>query len=215
MFENLEIKINLASPIVFGRFPLQLDSLIYWSLETFIENPKSTLEAMQSVLKCTDDIFHASQALPCGDYEKILIGRSRNNNLFNHLNAPVNMPETPVKLNLNTISICTAFQLKAIKFYCVGHKELIVNLLNQLNGIGCYAASGFGQVKSIDATVISQDLSFINNGTLNRVLPVSFVIGQKLQAPANLVSIRARYKPPYINSKTEHCFIPTTDLCSK
>lgn len=215
MFENLEIKVYLASPVVFGRFPLHLDSLIYWSLDCFINNTKSTIEAMGSVLKCTDDVFHASQAIPCGEYEKITLGRTRNNNLFNHLNAPVKMPEKPVKMNPNTISICSAFQIRAIKFYCVGQKDLILNLMNQLNGIGCFASSGFGQIKNIEATVIDEDCSFALNGNLNRVLPLSFITKNQLHISIDQPSIRARYKPPYINSKTENCLIPFTELRSK
>lgn len=215
MFKNLEVQIELKSPVVFGRYPLQLDSLIYWSLESYLGNNDKTLEAMKSVLKKTDDVFHASQAITDDPIETIGIGRSRNNNLFNSLTASVIMPEKPANLNLNTISIYKGFQIKHIKFYCVGHKDLIQNLLSQLNGIGCFSSSGYGQISSIDIKEIEEDWSFIKSGQLNKILPQTFVQKHGIEVPANSLVLRIRYAPPYIESKTENCFVPVTELRSK
>jgi hypothetical protein len=215
MFESLEVHIKLASPVVFGRFPLQLDSLIFWALEPYFDDSKSAVDAMKSVLKMTDDVFHASQAISDSEFKKELQGRSRNNSIFNNLCVPVKITNTKVRLNLNTISLFTAFHITNIKFYCVGKKDLIKTLLNQLNGIGCFSASGYGQIKNIEINNISEDFSFVHDNKLNKILPVAFIDKHEIDISRDLVMMRARYKPPYTNSKTENCLIPTTELYSK
>lgn len=215
MLIPLKIVIELSSPIAFGRYPLQLDSLIYWALHDYTGDREKSLEVMKSVLKKTDEVFHASQACAGSKFEIIELGRSRNNNLFVSLNAPVEMPSNQVNVSLNTISAFNAFQIKSLEFYCVGNKELINSLLKQLNGIGCFSSSGYGQINAIKIHEISADYSFIKSGELNKVLPQSFMAKHGIKAPLNCKIQRARYAPPYIDSKSETCLIPFTELRSK
>jgi hypothetical protein len=93
-----------------------------------------------------------------------------------------------------------------VKFYVVGDKEGLLEILSELVSLGDNSRLGWGYISSIEITSISEDKSIVHEGKAMRPIPVRFC---RSWADSFLLA----WRPPYWSTDmVEECVPPGSEV---
>lgn len=221
--KNLCITLHLKTPLIPGKYPLNLDGLLYWAAyEGHKESEDAALEVLEKSLDSEGGVFKSSDLIylqtPEGSIYKTTawFSTSMQWREYKHPMAKRSVMELggPYRSRLTSYSAISA---KAVRFYAVGDADLIYYLLDSVLCIGRGNNQGHGEIGEIVVEEIEQDLSWCRfdkksgEVELQRCLPA--VIAESVEALASTIAslpvTTIRSKPPYTNSP-DHIGYSTT-----
>ena len=63
-FSPLRIELDLATPVIHSEiYPMHLDGLLFWTIQSYIDNSDEVQAQLDRLLMKTGDVYRASQAL--------------------------------------------------------------------------------------------------------------------------------------------------------
>lgn len=211
--KNLCITLHLQTALIPGKYPLNLDGLLYWAAyEGSHDDEQKALEIVSKALASKDGVFCSSDMI----YLQTLQGGitqgeavfSTNFKWSEH-KYPLNRKSImelggPYRSRLTTYN---SINVEAVRFYAVGNPDLIRFLIESAGFIGRGNNQGHGEIKEITFDELDQDLSWyvINEDgsvQLNRCLPASLCdnIPELNEAMDKADQTLLRTAPPYITS---------------
>lgn len=202
------IQVNMVSPIVVGKFPLHLDSLLYWLLSEFKDSEEEIFKVLDTVLEKSVDGIYLCSAMYFNKKPKFVKSGVVSNSdqmidkLYD-LNAFSNQNEVG-EINLAAVH---AIHTKTAFFNATCHKEKVEALLNRVHGIGRLTNSGFGQIKSISFEELDSDESLLSNGKLMRVISDEGFPDEMLKQ-VGAVRGYGRFSLPYHTCRKSKIIIP-------
>lgn len=218
--KKLSITLHLKVPVIPGKYPINLDSLLYWSAyEGSDENEDvaqeilaRALDKAEGVYKSSDMIYLQTPERSISQSEAVFM-TSMNWKEFRYKTSKTSIMELggPYRSRLTTyLSIDAA----AVRFYAVGNPDLIEFLISSASCIGRGNNQGHGEIAEIVINEIDEDLSWYadNAGviTLNRCLPTHVIkatskLSDFLQQVSqdNMVESAVKSAPPYTTSKAD------------
>lgn len=211
--KNLSITLHLQSPLIPGKYPLNLDGLLYWAAyEGHKESDTAAQEVLLKALDSEGGVFKSSD----------MIYLQTPQGAINQTEAvfPTTMKWREFKYPLGKKSIMelggpyrsrltsyTAIEVEAVRFYAVGDANLIHYLLDSAGFIGRGNNQGHGEIVEIVIEEVDHDMSWYvlddNDGAvLQRCLPTSVTqdIDVLASTLAKLPISTIRTKPPYTTS---------------
>lgn len=221
--KNLCITLHLKTPLIPGKYPLNLDGLLYWAAyEGHKESDDAALEVLAKALDSENGVFKSSDLIylqtPEGSIHQTtaVFPTTMQWREYKHPMAKRSIMELggPYRSRLTSYSAISA---QAVRFYAVGDADLIYYLLDSVLCIGRGNNQGHGEISEIVIEEIKQDLSWYRldkrsgEVELQRCLPV--VIAEKVDALASTIAdlpvTTIRSKPPY-TSGPDHIGYSTT-----
>lgn len=215
--KRLKITIQIGSPILQPKYPINLDGLLYWAFKANSDlDDNAILAKIDTVLdkdpdsgiyKASSLRFVRSKDYPVEAIEWAMATRTHWEDWH--------FPRAEKKATIITKSggfrkrVTTHKGIKAgfVEFNAVGDADKIEYLLNSLGFIGLNNSQGFGEIQDIQISEIENDYSFFDeNNELARNLPVSMVEDK------GYLSVKNSVKPPYQNSERIDSFIPNFRL---
>ena len=211
--KNLCITLHLNTPLIPGKYPLNLDGLLYWSAyEGHKEDDAAAQLVLLKALDSKDGIFKSSDMIYLQTPEAVItqsqavFSTTMNWREFKYPMNKMSVMELggPYRSRLTTYS---SVSVQAVRFYAVGDAKLIRFLIESAGFIGRGNNQGHGEITEIAIEEIDQDLSWYavdaNGDTvLNRCLP-AHVIAQNEHLNEQFSSVPTsvvRVSPPYPTS---------------
>lgn len=209
---NLKITIYLKTPLIPGKYPMNLDGLLYWSAfdgnhedeALALDMVNRALASDKGVFKSSDLIYKHYQDTGISAQEAVFTTN------FKWREFPLNLQkgsilETggPYRARLTTYQ---SISCDAVGFYAVGDAKLIEFLIDSLGFIGRGNNQGHGEISEIVIEQIDEDLSWYQekNGVLqlNRSLPLEVIESSEILRPLTktMDTTLLRFKPPYTRS---------------
>lgn len=215
--KNLCITLHIKTPIIPGKYPLNLDGLLYWAaFEGCGEDEQKALEIVDRALESDLGVYKSSdmiylhtpqQGLTQGE---AVFSTNFDWREYQHPTKRKSVMELggPYRARLTTYA---SISCQAVRFYAVGDADLIRFLIDSAGFIGRGNNQGHGEISEILIDEIGDDWSWHkseDNSTvvmLQRSLPVNVSEGidalKGVLNPADQTLIRT--KPPYTTSKEE------------
>lgn len=207
MFKPFQIKVKMVTPIVPGKFPLHLDSLVYWYLSNFYENDFEILEVLNTIIDKQDDTYLCSAMYFEQKPKFVKSGiASKTDLMFSNLLDldVINEYEIAGETKLAAVH---AIESQNIFFNATCDREKIENVLNRINGIGRLTNSGFGEVHSVHFTELENDKSIISDGKLMRVIKDIGLSKEQIENIGGEIGI-GKFSPPYHTTNKSSIIIP-------
>lgn len=211
--KNLCITLRLQTALIPGKYPLNLDGLLYWAAyEGSHDDEVKALEIVNKALASKDGVFCSSDMIYLQTLQgAITQGEAVFSTNFNweEYKHPLNRKSImelggPYRSRLTTYK---SINVEAVRFYAVGNPDLIRFLIESAGFIGRGNNQGHGEITEITFEEIEQDMSWyaINKDgsvQLNRCLPAALCqnIAKLNEAldPSDQTILRTA--PPYISS---------------
>lgn len=214
--KNLCITLHIKTPIIPGKYPLNLDGLLYWAAFEGCDEDKQkafdivdrALDANLGVYKSSDMIYlHTPQhALTQGE---AVFSTNFDWREYQHPTKRKSVMELggPYRSRLTTYA---SINCQAVRFYAVGDPDVIRFLIDSAGFIGRGNNQGHGEISEIVIEEIDKDLSWYkteddNSVSLQRSLPVK--VAETLSSLKGFLSpddqTLIRTKPPYTTSKED------------
>lgn len=214
--KNLCITLHIKTPIIPGKYPLNLDGLLYWSAyEGSNEDSQRAIDILNLALASDQGVYKSSDMsyvhTPQHGLTQQEAAFSTNFNWREHKH-PIGKTSImegggPYRARLTKyISIGT----QAVRFYAVGDEDLIRFLIDSAGFVGRGNNQGHGEISEIVIEEIEQDYSWFRvtedkSVVLERCLPANVADNIDDLKPylknQNLLLVRTA--PPYTSSK-EH-----------
>lgn len=212
--QNLCITLHIDTPIIMGKYPLNLDGLLYWSAyEGHQENESLALEVLSKALDSQEGVFKSSDLIFLQTNEYSITQKeavfTTNFNWAEH-SYPLKKKRImeaggPYRSRMTTYN---AIGCLAVRFYARGHADLIRFLLETAGFVGRGNNQGYGEISQIVIDEIEEDLSWWrtnNEGQveLQRCLPSELVKNIKVLGEALDKESEGLIKahPPYTKTK--------------
>lgn len=211
--KNLCITLYISTPIIPGKYPLNLDGLLYWAaFEGHGEDEEKAMSVVHSALDSEQGIFKSSDMIYLHTpQEGITQNEAVFSTNFNWREYPYPSKKKsivelggPYRSRLTTYS---SIGCQAVRFYAVGEPKLIEFLIDSAAFVGRGNNQGHGEITEIVIEEINEDLSWYRADdegalTLQRCLPVDVAetiaeLEDFLDVDDQLV---IRTKPPYTTS---------------
>lgn len=211
--KNLCITLHLNTPLIPGKYPLNLDGLLYWSA---YEGHKEDNDAAQLVLLkalgSKDGIFKSSDMIYLQTPEAVI---TQSQAVFSttmrwrEFKYPLNKTAVmelggPYRSRLTTYD---SVSVQAVRFYAVGNAKLIRFLIESAGFIGRGNNQGHGEISEIAIEEIDQDMSWYGvdahaNTVLNRCLPAHIITQDEVlnEVFSSVPKSVIRVSPPYPTS---------------
>lgn len=217
-FSPLRIELDLATPVIHSEiYPMHLDGLLFWTIQSYIDNSDEVQAQLDRLLMKTGDVYRASQAL----YAKSKADRLTAQQIIrltrtNWSEYDGQFPKTKKSIKENEgifrkrFDLLNATGTKKVVFFAVGDQHEIQVWLNSIMGIGRQTNSGFGEIEQVTITSMADDWSWFMQGRLNRIIPLDMLADH-----AGYTVRECRYKPNYKSSPAKICAVPehTTIIC--
>lgn len=214
--KNLCITLHIKTPIIPGKYPLNLDGLLYWSaFEGNGEDQEKALNILNRALASEHGVYKSSDMsyvhTPQNGLSQQEVSFSTNFNWreYQHSLNKKSIMEGggPYRARLTKY---TAISSQAVRFYAVGDKDLIHFLIDSAGFIGRGNNQGHGEISEIVIEETDKDYSWFREADdnlviLERCLPANVADNIDDLKPylknQNLLLVRTA--PPYTSSK-EH-----------
>lgn len=212
--KNLCITLHIKTPIITGKYPLNLDGLLYWSAyEGSAENEVKALEIVNRALASDQGVFKSSDMIfiqtPQHSITQQEAAFSTNFNWREH-RFPTKKKSIlelggPYRARLTTYD---AIGCCAVRFYAVGDADIIRFLIESAGFIGRGNNQGWGEIGEIVIEEIAQDNSWYqvsndNKPQLQRCLPVA--VAESIDVLETVFTrddqTLIKSKPPYTKTK--------------
>ena len=215
--KNLCITLHIKTPIIPGKYPLNLDGLLYWAaFEDCGEDEQEALKIVDRALGSALGVYKSSNMIYLHTPQQ---GLTQHEAVFS---TNFNWREHPYPTKKKSImelggpyrSRLTTYDsigCQAVRFYAVGEPDLIRFLIDSAGFVGRGNNQGHGEISDIIIDEIDNDWSWYkaeeNNAivTLQRSLPVH--VAEQLDVLKNTLDpadqTLVRTKPPYTASKED------------
>lgn len=219
VYEPLEIILEIGTPMVLVHPFVSFDSLVLnlyaksFYRENFALLPTNVIlredlfpkELKIPILNHHSGMYHASVSI----FDEDITSLARMHYIrrrFEDKYLKFMKPVKKIGINKGTLK---NYEMKIIqvsparvRFYCVGVKGILEELLKDLRGLGKKINTGNGVILSFEIKPILEDHSFSMNGIANKPIPVRFLKSTSRQAPMT-------WLPPYwARDKIEVCAPP-------
>lgn len=211
--KNLCITLHLKVPLIPGKYPLNLDGLLYWAAYEGSNEDDDAAQAIllkalaqeQGVFKASDMIYLQTPEVAITQKEAVF-STSMNWKEFKYPTNRTAIMELggPYRARLTTYA---SIDVVAVRFYAKGDAELIGYLIETAGFIGRGNNQGHGEISEIVIEEVDSDLSWYRiNGSntveLHRCLPATVVDSiNEIKEDFELLALSSiRVKPPYTTS---------------
>lgn len=221
--KNLCITVHVVTPIITGKYPLNLDGLLYWAAyEGSNEDEARALEIVERALDSKQGVFASSDMIfiqtPSNGITQKEATFTTN---FKWREYPYESKKKsimesggPYRARLTTYN---AVGCSAVRFYARGNADLIRFLVESAGFIGRGNNQGHGEISEIVIDEIEQDLSWFRTSSdgkplLQRCLPVEIAEGidELARSLGNHDQTLIKCRPPY--TKTQEKIGYSTDF---
>ena len=202
-FTNLEVEFRLTTPLALSLPWLFFDSILahlqyrktgpqrYRCLDSKI--PDESIEADNEIPLLRSDrygMYHASCGiLDSPGAEMVTLYKKFLSKNIGPLWKPWKV-RSGIGHFKNTMIRLKYYPCRSVRFYCVGDRVLIGDLLEGLPGLGKKVSAGFGFIRDYDIREIDEDKSIMHGGVAMRPIPVSAIESCSR-------SMSMAYKAPY------------------
>jgi CRISPR type IV-associated protein Csf3 len=219
--KNLEITCELKSPLC--GFPPPLDSLLNWVIaikeNSYASKGKDLKDIEELKLPLEKENFSEGWFYKCSNpiynIEFEWIERvAKRLDIESIVNKVANFPKSNPSGRGAYKSYFLALKIQRIKFikwFCVGDKNQIQNILQQINALGKKTSVGYGFIKSWKIEEIENDCSIIYNydgqDYLMKSIPLEYFDSIKNSKLKNYRMQYGAYKPPYWHFENQNKII--------
>lgn len=185
---------SLLTPMVLKKSSVNLAGLLYHACLMHTSKPEAATSLLNSLLKMTDGIHHASNmtfgvqlSSPLIGLELNIVGRMSQEKDFNKrlispngVNGKYKRVQTEGGVYKTRLDALKSHHCELIHFYGAGDATQVKNLLNHyVSAIGSFANRGTGSISDFTVEFIKEDKSLIRyqadgSPELMRKLPVNF-----------------------------------------
>jgi len=217
---NFKIEIELAVPMIMGKYSLSLDSLLASAL--FRKTGDTEEAVLQIPLKKTKNIFHGSVLFfsksknqPLVQTEVPYIGGLRPEvDLHPSKFAPTSRGSKYKRVNLAggvekvRLDQYKGYLPKRLTFFGSGDGEKALLLIKQfIPGIGAKTNTGAGEIRSVQMVEVATDMSLMNSDQMPQ-RPIPWDVWVAINGSKNARKDFVSFCPPYWKTNQVECAVP-------